>query len=216
MGILKKNGLTYTGAGVLIVEDYYTKKGTIEPCVLLVRNKASGLYMDFGGSYETKHGALSVTAHSELREESRNLFNIDKKHMKQYVDIPAGKGTFYRTYLIKINGISRKYFDFNKRLMDSLHAKGQKVPRPWRETDQIAHIPISSINFNNLGARGTITLKDIDNRSITLHGRAKRVLYYSQAMIFNLVKTSPIAKKKDVKFHKSNSWTNGTYSYIVT
>lgn len=215
MGILKKKGLTYTGAGVLIVEDYYTTKGTIEPCVLFVRNKASGLYMDFGGSYETKHGSLSMTAHSELREESRNLFNIGQTHMKQYVDIPAGKGTFYRIYLIKINGISKKYFNFNKKLMDTLHAKGQIVPRAWRETDQIAHVPINLINFSKLGVRGTVILKDIDNKPVTLHGRAKRVLYHSQATILNLIKTQPMARKKDITVHRSNSWTSGTYSYSI-
>lgn len=215
MGIFQKNGLTYTGAGVLIVEDYYTKTGIIEPCVLLVRNKASGLYTDFGGSYETKHGMLQVTARTELREESRNLFNISQSHMDQHVDIPAGKDTFYRSYIVKINGVSRKYFDYNRKLMDELYAKGQKVPRCWRETDQIAHIPIKHINFNRLGAHGSIVLQDVDGRSIKLHGRAKRVLYYAQATIFNVISMLPIAKKKDVMIHRSNSWTNGTYSYVV-
>jgi hypothetical protein len=215
MGIFNKNGLTYTGAGVLIVENYYTKKNTTVPCVLFVRIKSSGLYMDFGGSYETTHGTISNTAHSELREESRNLFNIDPKHMKTCVDIPTRNGTYYRSYLIKVDGICRKYFNFNRKLIDMRHTKGQKVPRSWRETDKIAHVPISSIDFNKLGDRGIVVVKDIDGKAITLHRRLNRVLYHAEALIFSLLKTRSIAERKDIKIHTSNSWTNGTYSYMV-
>src|ERR1700679_3407499 len=121
MGVFKENRLTYTGAGVLVIEDYYTKKGTRETCLILVRNKASNLYTDFGGSYENKHGSLQITAQSELREESRNIFNVARHHLKNYVDIMTGKDNelYYRVFVIKINGISRKYFDHNVRVIDS-------------------------------------------------------------------------------------------------
>jgi hypothetical protein len=92
---------------VLIVEDYKRSNGSTESCIILARNKASGLYTDFGGAYATKHGELSVTAVSELREESRNLLNVSPLKLKEYVDIPAGND-MYRAFIIKINGISRK------------------------------------------------------------------------------------------------------------
>jgi hypothetical protein len=210
-----QNGFHFSGAGALIVEDYYKKNGTIEPCIVLVRNKASGIYSDFGGTYGAKHGDLKVTAAAELREESRNLFNINPRHLVSHVDIPAGTHKFYRAYVVKINGISRKYFKHNASLMDKMKASGQAVPRSWRETDDITHIPIKNIHMNRLGMRGTIVLKDIDNRSITLHGRAKRVIYHAQAILFNTTKMNPINKGKDMIIHQSNSWTNKTYSYVL-
>ena len=219
----KENGLTYSGAGVMVIEEYYTKTGKIEPCILLVKNGASGLFTDFGGSYEKKHANLKVTAHNELREESRNLFNISEKYFKKYVDIPVGTGNqFYRVYIIKINGISRKYFNHNKNLIDKYHDAALKrgtqekhIPRSWRETIDIVHIPFQNINFNLLGARGHIILTDIDGKRIDLHGRAKRCIYYSQATLYNVIKDKPIARKRNIKIHKSNSWTNGTYTYQI-
>src|SRR5271170_2838512 len=127
MTVYKENGIAYSGAGVIIVEDYYTKNGKVEPCVLLVKNGASGLFMDFGGGYEQKHNNLKETAREELREESRNLFNISEKYFNKYVDIPVGRQNnriFYRVYIIKINGISRKYFNQNKKIINSFHEKG--------------------------------------------------------------------------------------------
>jgi hypothetical protein len=221
MGIFKENGLIYTGAGVLILEDYYTKDGNIEECILLVRNAVSKLYSDFGGSYESKHESLSVTAQSELREESRNLFNIARHHLKTHINIVAGKlknkEVYYRAYLIKINGVSRKYFDHNVKVMESLYKKGGKVPHYWRETDSIAHIPIRHINFANLDKRGRITLTDIDGNDIEINRRAKHVIYNSRDLINNLIKKQPIARKKDIIIYKSESkdWTNNTYSYEV-
>lgn len=193
----KEGGKLYSGAGVLVVEDYFTKAGKIEQCIVLVRNGKSGFYTDFGGSYEKSHVNLKETAHHELREESRNLFNISEKYFKKYVDIPVGSGTeFFRSYIIKINGISRKYFAYNKKLIDTFHSLGKNVPYMWRETDNIVHIPFNNIDFNLLGARGQILLTDIDGNRIKLHGRAKRLIYYSQATIHNVIRDKPIAKKK--------------------
>lgn len=220
VSVYKENGVSYSGAGVMIVEDYYTKSGRVEPCILLVKNGSSNLFTDFGGSYEKTHSDLRETAHKELREESRNLFNISGKYLKKYVDIPVGitgsvKQIYYRVYIIKINGISRKYFNHNKTLMDKLHKQGVHVPRSWRETSDVAHVPFRNIDFNLLGARGQIILTDIDGNRIQLHGRAKRCIYYSQAILYNVMSEKPLAKKSNIKKHKSNSWTNGTYTYYL-
>ena len=209
------NGLYYSGAGVLIIEDYYTTEGYIEECVLLVRNLSSGLYTDFGGTYETKHSSLQITAHMELMEESRNLFNVDPRHLTLFVDVPVRDNEFYRVHLIKINGTCRKYFRHNRKLMEKLLTKGIHIPSYWRETDDIAHIPFKNIDFNILSAKGKLILKDIEGRDVTLHNRAKKVMYYSQAMIFNVAKLNPIARKKDIIIVNSKDWTNGTYSYII-
>ena len=219
MGILNKNGLIYTGAGVLIIEDYYTKNGMIEPCIVLVRNKTSKLYMDFGGSYEDNHGDLKTTACKELQEESRNLININKKYLKHYVNIPAGnikkQPTFYRLYIIKINGICRKYFDYNKKIIDNMYySSNKKIPRYWRETDKIAHIPIKNIHFAKLGIRGYNIISDINGHNIKLIRRTKNVLYVSESMIHNIVKTKPIAKKENIsQLSSDQSPNNILYTY---
>lgn len=216
MTVYRKGGRTYSGAGVLVVENYYMKNGTIEPCVILVKNRASTVFMDFGGSYERKHHDLKETAHVELREESVNLFNIDKRHLTTHVDIPADGNNLYRVHIIRIDGVSRKYFRHNKRLVDSFHAKGMKVPRAWRETEDITHVPLRNINFNLLGVRGQIVLKDIDGNSVPIHGRTKRCLYYSQATIYNVLKQRPLAKKRDITIHRSPRWTDKTYTYHIS
>ena len=223
MTIINNNGRYYSGAGVLIIEDYYRKDGSIEPCILLVRNKASGEYTDFGGTYEKKHGSLEKTAIDELREESRNLFNIDIKyfidHVNNYVDITAGKDTFYKAFFIKINGISRKYYLHNMRLIESLHKKGVKISRVWRETDDIAHIPISRINFIKIGERGKIILKDIDDRNISIKTRIKKILYEGRSLIINdrhkIASIEPMGKRADMQLISSSDLMNGTYSFII-
>lgn len=215
MGIYTENDLNYSGAGVIVIEDYYRKNGTVEPCIVLVKNKASGEYTDFGGSYEQKHNFLQETASIELREESRNLLNVSSRFMTDKIDMPAFNNQFYRVYLLKINGISRKYFLHNCRLIDTLYLKGTKVPRSWRETSDIAHIPIKNIDFNKLGVRGKIILQDVDGRSINLGGRTKRAIYHAKSAIDKMIKHNPIAKRRDMIKYKSNSWADKTYSYVL-
>lgn len=215
MVFFDENGKKYSGSGVLIIEDYYKKNGKIEPCIILVRNKASGEYTEFGGYYEKKHGSLEKTAVTELREESCNLFDINTKYLDDHIDIMANKNTFYRTYLIKINGVSRKYYLRNVKLIESLYRKGIKISHAWKETNDMVHIPIKNINFKKLGERGKIILKDIEGRDIIIRSRIKKVLYSIQSIIYDLVKSKSIAKRKEMKLIKSNDIMNGFYSFII-
>lgn len=213
MTTLKISNNQYTGAGVIIVEDYYTKNGSIIPCLILGRNASSKLYMDFGGSYEAKHKSLNVTASTELREESANLFNINPSYLKLFKDVVSSvtKNTLYRSYFIKINGIARKYFKHNKHLL----ARAE-IPRRWKETDRIAHIPIHQIDFDKLSHRGQIILKDIDNNNIMIHRRVKNILSNAKSSIINISRSTPIAKKQDMKIYRSKDWLNGTYCYNLS
>jgi hypothetical protein len=212
MGIYKdENGRNYTGAGVLIIEDYYMKNGNMENCIILVRNKASGLYVDFGGVYELKDDSLKETAQHELREESRNLFNLSKDNFVDYVDIPADKNNYYRSYILKINGISRKYFRKNMKIIDN----SESSKRYWKETDDIVHVPIKNIDFYKLNKRGTIIVKDIEGKNIKLHRRCKKVLYYAQNLILKKIKEKPLARKRDIITEESDDFLNGTYSYSL-
>jgi hypothetical protein len=205
-----KNSKTYSGAGVIIVEDYYikNKKSTI-PCIILVRNKSNKHFMDFGGSFEKKHINLKTTASKELREESRNLFNISPKHFNYYVDIPSGRH-LYRVYIIKINSASRKQFIHNMKIIDK-----NSSPRSWRETDAITHIPINSIKFNRFAKRGRVVLKDINGKRINIHNRAKKAMFYAENKILNLINSYPLLDKHNLVIHKSHRFTNGTLSFFI-
>ena len=200
----------YSGAGVLIIEDYY-KNNIIKPCILLVRNRKTQLYSDFGGGYEPKHKTLKITASIELQEESANLFNISEKHFKHYVKIPAGKH-YYRVYVLKINGANSKLFNYNINVFNGLYYYGYHVPYCWRETDNIAHIPLRNINFDLLTKHGQIVFRDVNNKNIPISGRCKKCIYFSQPLIYSLISTKPIANINNVIIHKSNSFTNGTFS----
>jgi len=216
MGIYIENGNKYTGSGVLIIEDYYKKNGQIIPCILVVQNRASGLFSDFGGTYELKHKTIKNTSYYELLEESCNLFNISPKFYNYYVNVNTDKqNEFYRSYVIKINSVSRKYFLHNKRTIDKLHRSGRHIPRYWRETNNISHIPINNINFNSLNQRGTINLTDIDGNLIPISGRLKRILYNGHNVILNVSNQQPVARKRNLKIDNSNSFLKNTYTFIV-
>lgn len=216
MSTYTDNGLTYSGAGVLVMEDYCEKNGEVIPCVLLVRNAASKSYMDFGGAYEKKHNNLQTTASLELREESRNLFNVSTKYFvdADAINIPS-RLHLYRSYIIKINNVSRKHFLHNKRVMDKASAFGTNVPRCWRETDKIAHVPISNINFIRLGNRGSVILSDINGEKIELHPRTKRVLYHHQDTMNKKIEEPAIGDKKNVVRDLSPDFKNDTFSFII-
>lgn len=215
---IDKNGIKFTGAGILIVEDYHKKDGTFEPCILLVRSRRTEMFMDFGGTYESKHRNLKITAYQEMIEESVNLLDIHSKFYNTYVDVP-GKEHFYRAYIIKVNGVNRKYYHINKNLIDErayLFKKGtykEKIPWCWRETDDIRHIPIKNIDFNKLNTSDRIMVKDIDNKETILHDRTRAILYQAQAEIFNAIKCEPIVDKKSMIKTKSDTFTDGTFTF---
>jgi hypothetical protein len=211
-----ENGIVYSGAGTIVIEDFFDSNNEIEPCIVLVKNK-EGVFMDFGGSYETEHKSLNITAHIELREESRNLLHINPKYFNHFIDMRVGKFAYYRVHILKINGISQSDFNFNKHLIDGVHALKQNVPYVWRETYEITHIPIKNINFDMLGQEcdRLIVLKDIDGRDIILHNRTKKALFFAHEKISTLIMSEPTATYFNRITYRSESWTNGTRCFLV-
>jgi hypothetical protein len=209
MGIYKDNfGKLLSGAGILILENYHKKNGDIIDSIVVVRNRYTGKYMDFGGSYESKHKNLQETAHHELREESINLYNISPKYFKTFFDIPACDNIFYRVYVIKINGSQRKLFYNNRKIIYG----NKKSPKCWKETDDISHIPIDNIQFDILNNNSKFSIFDINDRKIKLHSRLKKALYYGQKIIKEYVHHTALIDKYNK--HKSSDFTNNTYSFI--
>lgn len=198
--IININDKDYSGAGVLIIEDYIDHKKNKIPSLLLVRNKATQLFTDFGGIHEKKHKTLEMTASSELNEESRNLIQIDPEILSKqnYIDIIANKkrNIYYRIYIIKINGICRKYYHHNREIIDNSDAK-----KYFKETDDITHLPIKNIDFNKI-KNLRCTIKDVYKNNIKLNTRLKNVLSNSYDIIKDMIDSKPISTQKDFKLKK--------------
>lgn len=212
---------TFSGSGVIIIEDYVKKDGTIEPCIILARNKSSKIYNDFGGGIDSRYvknysleDSINLTAIKELREESRNLIVIQKDILKTYIDIDTGKKDkhdYYRGFFIKINGINRKYFIKNMKMID----KNKSIPKYWKETDNITHIPIKNIDFDKLDKRGKILLVDIYGNYIPIHGRVKKLLYHGKSCITKVSKQTPYLIRHDMILNTNgiDRSMNQTYSF---
>lgn len=210
MGIYTEKGRSYSGSGVLIVEDYRKGDETI-PCVLVVRNRASHNVSDFGGGYAKKHKKIEVTASEELQEESRNLIRVSPAKIKssRSFDIEGTRDTYYRVYVIKTQNVASKYFDLNKEVIDS----DPNSTRQWKETDKIHHIPIANIKFDKLLDRQKIIVRDIHGEEVVLHMRLRKALHVGQNDILKVLKEDPIFTKNDLlKIRKNDkSFLIGTY-----
>lgn len=207
MGVYKENDKSYTGAGVMVVEDYW-KNGKIIPTILVARNKASQICSDFGGSYENKHLILAETASKELLEESRNLIKVKPEILQKSkkVDIDGYRNTYYRAYIIKVHNISTKYYEHNKKIINS----SESSKRQWKETDRIYHIPISNIKFESLLDRKKVIIKDVNNEEVVLGMRLRKLLKRGEGLIHNVLSEDPIMTKKDLrKINKSE------YSFLI-
>lgn len=215
MGVFYDDDKKYSGAGALVIEDYYRRDGSIEPCIILVRNTASNTYTDFGGTYEAKHKTLEVTASTELLEESGNLIYVAPHIVNKLksIDLDVSDGTLYKSYIIKINGISKKHYHHNLKIMNNAMKHGFHIPRYWRETNDICHIPIKNINFSNLTNRGKISLIDIDGKQVLIQGRVKYVLFNVKSVILEKIRDSALKTKMII--NNSDDWKNGTYTFIL-
>lgn len=205
--ILYKNGQSWSGAGVIVTEDYH-KNGEIIPCIVLGKDIARDMYNDFGGRFENRYERLSNVAHHELREESANLLNISPKILRRnFVDSEHG-GMMYRSYFIKVKGIKREDFKSNVQIM-----KKNGAPACWLETSDIVHVPIDNIPIINLLKYGDVPSVDVDGNDIILHNRARQCLLKGYDTMLQVVNSKSCANAKDNgKTHTSKRFTNGTFT----
>lgn len=206
--------VSFSGAGVLVVEEYRIKSGQIVPCVLLVKNKASQELSDFGGGYDLKHKKLSETASSELLEESRNLIKIPSEILEKevFVDIegkPSYSGVKYRAYIIKIQNIASKYFNINMHKID----RNPESKIYFKETDSIHHIPVSNIDFEKILDHGSVFVKDIKGNRLKLCMRIRKILFSSKKQIEEVLKTKPLLTKENIVIDNTKNFAEGTYTF---
>jgi hypothetical protein len=202
----------WSGAGVIIVENYYPKDGTPRiPCILVGRDIGRGKYTDFGGHYESQHNNLQTTSHHELREESCNLFNISPSTLQQlpYSDSKY-KDHYYRTYFVKIRGVSRKMYHKNR-----LKLIANRARRCWLETDNIIHVPIENIPIESLLFDGDIITTDIDGQEVVLHNRLRQCLLYGYGKMLEVFERESIANSRtDGRTNRTRDFLNGTFSIV--
>jgi hypothetical protein len=211
---IDNDGKQFSGAGVLIIEDYYNRYNVCIPTVLLVRNASSGNYGDFGGMYEKHHTDLQHTAIEELREESLNLFDIDSSFLDTYVDIPTTRDNiYYRTYIIKINNVSRKHYMYNYDLIEQCYYNKIRIPRCWRETDDITHVPISNL-LNNIDLH-TNNVIDVYHNYVKLTTRTKKIIKYSKEVLESHSNIKAIGNKDNFYINDTKDFLNGTYTFVL-
>jgi hypothetical protein len=113
----------------------------------------------------------------------------------------------YRCYFIKVRGVSRKDFLHNKRVL----SKTKKTPHCWKETKELAHIPIENIPIHSLMQYGSVNTHDIDGRKITIHNRLRQCLLAGYQTMLKVVNKKACADARKHKgIHNSPRFTNGT------
>lgn len=164
-------GDKWSGAGVLIVEDYRHKNGKTIKSVVLGRDVARKAYLDFGGRYDEKDINLENTARREAHEESAGLIDISELTLKKsmYVDSIGVSQTKYRIYFIKIDGICRRDYLGNIIILEK-----QNAPLCWMETNDIAHVPIE--NIKNFFKNSNGKIDDVNGNNIKIHNRVLKIL----------------------------------------
>jgi len=203
-----------SGAGVLIVEEY-RRNNLVIPCILVVRNRSSKELSDFGGTFDSKHSHISDTASAELLEESRNLIKIPADVLRHSISFDiGGKPSYadhkYRVYVIKAQNIASKYYNLNKQIIDA----DPNSKHYFKETDLIAHIPISNIDFDTLLDRKSIYIKDVKGVSYKISMRLRKILSTGQADILNAIKTDPIITSADLV--RNTGKFERTYSFVYS
>ena len=185
-GILKY----YSGSGVLIFErNYRSQNGNNGHAVILFRSSKNGEYEDLGGGIEIVDyngpDTLLNTCKRETKEESCNLFNIDKIDKSSiygysgtsYSIDREAYGDIYRCYAIGLaenqrNETWKDIYHNNRRIIQQ-----QAAPSGWQETDDMERFYVSDL-LNCLGQQvhGPLRCRDANGLEKNISSRTKACL----------------------------------------
>lgn len=187
----------FTGAGIIILEDYNNNKGRQEPAVILFKNSHMLAYADLGGHIDNddlkSKNPLMKTATREAFEESCGLLNF-KKIPDIYVDLPH-----YRCYFVKINSEIVMTDDFRKNMKTILTSK---LPNYFKETIDIARFYISDLlKTDIMTIKGDFPTIDSKGNIAIVTGRAKALI--REAIRSGIIYSNDIVKlqKKQIKLY---------------
>ena len=198
------------GAGVVLLENYTNPK-TRESglAVILFRNKFNKMYTD-GGGVRDKEEDIKDTARRELREESANLFRLSKDSLSNRLAVRVHK---YVGYFVKLKSpiMSKKYFSN----LDKI--KRNKSPRYWRETDDFKRVFIRDfIDAGGLKKGELKRVRTTDNKTISIHGRAKALL--RKGLEEDIIRdVGSIKPRINARFNSvgGNTFLDGTFNYYT-
>jgi hypothetical protein len=162
----------FTGAGIILLEDYDNQKGRREPAVILFKNNHMRAYADLGGHIDKKDlstkNPLMSAALREAHEESCGLLTL-KSIPDRYIDLKS-----YRCYFIKIASNTIKTEDFNKNLKN---IQNSKLPPSYKETNDMARFYISDLlRTNIMNQKGDLPTIDAKESITIITGRAKALI----------------------------------------
>lgn len=166
---INTDGNTYTGAGVILVEQYNNKAGKNELAVILFRNNGkANVYEDLGGNIEeeyTRHKfPLTETAKNEAFEESACLISFaNTQHIDQYNTFI--KCNEYRCYFVGIlpNTFFRQDYLDNVKKLNMFH----DIPNQFKETDDVQRFYIADL------IRNDIMNKSNNMKCVDAHGKER-------------------------------------------
>lgn len=187
----------YSGAGVVIIQSYNNKNA-----FFIIREK-NGMWSIPGGKRDKTDKTIYYTAHKELKEESRGLFSISPDVLKNCYsyDKMTENSLFYKAYFMYISSntpITRKYYYYNKKIIDK---NSFNFSHPYKETDKMDRIYVDTFiaDLCNIQSNGTmITHKASNGESIVLRAR-------DVAIIKNNINILNSLQPYKLKFNKNNT-----------
>jgi hypothetical protein len=184
-----------TGAGVLLIEFIDGKPENMILCSEYYKGKL--IAADFGGKVDPGHDEY-ITVSKELREESRNLFNINLNIFKLCKNIKVGphdKDWVYSSFILPIETHRyARHFRSNKTKIESYHndPKTGAVLHYWRETHNLIRFRITDL-FTMIASSIVVCL-DIDGRKWEIRNRTIGILKKILGTI-NFEEMTPITLK---------------------
>lgn len=216
----------FTGAGVMILEDdnkelVNIKNASDNTRVILFKDYSKN-YSEVGGNYEKEHQNLETTGKLELREESRNLLNLDKISFENnsvdssyttYINKFGLRTFFYRCFFIQIDDIDKNIYLNNKKKIDKNNIdKNNDIGSCWLETTDLCKFYLKDIKniIKNTGDNEkNYCCKDVNGISRGIRIRTIRVL--EDAIRGN----TKIKKIKLNKITNNDGFLAGTISLIL-
>ena len=158
------DGITYQGAGVLIINQHTNSRGKRADHVIFFKQTKDNMLDLPGGRCEDFHTSLEETASIELYEESRKSIGITKKNISTYTFVTvdgraAGLPGQFKCYIVRARDISSQVYKHNKIIFDALidisnpRFGGSRFKRDaeerrlksFLETSELCRVPVSTM-----------------------------------------------------------------------
>ena len=194
-----------SGSGIILLETY---NGDL--CVTLFNDKHRNHYEDGGGSLDASESEAEG-ALRELKEESCNLFRLNKTSLSMYYD----HQDIYRAYIVHIKGPNNQIF--SKRYYDNLNIlKQNSAPRDWLDTNGLGRFKVSTlISDKLLTKQGDLMTSLADGTQAKIFGRTKACIreLYNLTNKFGNVPIVQLNSNENFQSPSNQTFLSGTKCY---